>query len=388
VMTNIRVSVGLWTSVWFFVLCSADSFACDVPVFRWALERWWPDPYQVIVFHRGPLGAEDQATLDRLKASATDAAAPANVAVISLDLAEEHNDAVDTLWRSQSSPVLPWMVVRYPGTRGAEEYLWSSRFSEQAVNAWLYSPIRRELARRLAEGESAVWLLLEIGDPKKDNAAAELIERHTKELEDILYIPSTIVDSPYGGWDDSGATDLRVEFSLMKVSRNDPKEQMLVHMLEGSEPDLKDFDEPMAFPVYGRGRALFALVGAGINEQNITDACAFLVAGCSCQIKGFNPGTDLLIAVDWDGAISDAFVKPVELPPLPGIAEMTPAPVAEGPETTDGSGTAGGEMNDPGRKLLSPVVRNVMMVAAGLVVLMAAATAFLTNRTERGTTNQ
>jgi len=28
--------------------------ACQVPVFRYALERWTPDPYEAFVIHRGP----------------------------------------------------------------------------------------------------------------------------------------------------------------------------------------------------------------------------------------------------------------------------------------------------------------------------------------------
>ncbi|HUQ72324.1 MAG TPA: hypothetical protein VM165_22550, partial [Planctomycetaceae bacterium] len=30
-------------------------WACNVPVFRYALEHWRPDPYRLTVLHRGPL---------------------------------------------------------------------------------------------------------------------------------------------------------------------------------------------------------------------------------------------------------------------------------------------------------------------------------------------
>ena len=51
---------GLW-------LCAGPARACNVPVFRYALERWPAAPYEVFVFHRGPLSAEDQAALEHLK---------------------------------------------------------------------------------------------------------------------------------------------------------------------------------------------------------------------------------------------------------------------------------------------------------------------------------
>ncbi|PIW14960.1 MAG: hypothetical protein COW34_07135, partial [Armatimonadetes bacterium CG17_big_fil_post_rev_8_21_14_2_50_66_6] len=41
--------------------------ACSVPVFQYALERWPADPYEVVVFHRGPLSEQDQATAKWLK---------------------------------------------------------------------------------------------------------------------------------------------------------------------------------------------------------------------------------------------------------------------------------------------------------------------------------
>jgi hypothetical protein len=53
------------------------------------------------------------------------------------------------------------------------------------------------------------------------------------------------------------------------------------------------------FPVFGQGRVLYALVGAGINEMTIAETCGFLVGACSCQVKALNPGTDLLIWADW-----------------------------------------------------------------------------------------
>ena len=37
------------------VLVAVVAEACSVPVFRYALERWQADPYEVFVFHRGPL---------------------------------------------------------------------------------------------------------------------------------------------------------------------------------------------------------------------------------------------------------------------------------------------------------------------------------------------
>ena len=62
-----RCSVGRWLKA-AVVLCllAVVAEACSVPVFRYALERWQSDPYEVFVFHRGKLTADQQASVDRL----------------------------------------------------------------------------------------------------------------------------------------------------------------------------------------------------------------------------------------------------------------------------------------------------------------------------------
>jgi hypothetical protein len=73
----------------------------------------------------------------------------------------------------------------------------------------------------------------------------------------------------------------------------------------------------MAFLVFGQGRVLWALVGKGVNADNVLEACEFLTEGCSCQIKSTNPGTDLLTCTDWygflQGRLSIEEVSPAEL---------------------------------------------------------------------------
>ena len=87
---------------------------------------------------------------------------------------------------------------------------------------------------------------------------------------------------------------------MLRVPRDDPPSSALVAMLIGSEPDLAERTDPMVFPVFGRGRALLPLIGAGITAKNIHDSAAFLVGPCSCEVKEQNPGFDLLLAADWD----------------------------------------------------------------------------------------
>ncbi|MFC1717423.1 hypothetical protein ACFL6S_27430, partial [Candidatus Poribacteria bacterium] len=110
---------------------------------------------------------------------------------------------------------------------------------------------------------------------------------------------------PEEGTEEFDEADLRVAFSMIHLSRSDPNEKLFIQMLLNSEWDLKMLPKPIAFPIFGRGRALYALVGDGIRENNIEMACSFLVGWCSCEIKEQNPGVDILMSVNWDGMIDD-----------------------------------------------------------------------------------
>jgi hypothetical protein len=83
----------------------------------------------------------------------------------------------------------------------------------------------------------------------------------------------------------------------------------------------------MAFPVFGRGRVLWALVGAGIAKENIAEAGEFLTGPCSCQVKSLNPGCDLLLAADWESALLGLGPPepPAEPPPLTSVSSFSGA---------------------------------------------------------------
>ena len=51
------------------------------------------------------------------------------------------------------------------------------------------------------------------------------------------------------------------------------------------------------------GAALGAWPAKGFGDDQIDEACLFLLGACSCQVKRMNPGWDLLLNVDWDGAL-------------------------------------------------------------------------------------
>ena len=115
---------------------------------------------------------------------------------------------------------------------------------------------------------------------------------------------------------------LKIRFSAVRLSRNNDAEAAFRNMLLHVEHDLLDeayIDQPMAFPVFGRGRVLYALVGDGLMPELIEEACQFLTGACQCTVKAENPGVDLLMQVDWDNFIQPMDVPDTALPPLAGF---------------------------------------------------------------------
>ncbi len=78
---------------WAAALWTTGAAACDVPVFRWALERWGaqdPDEcYVATVFHRGPLEGSSAATVAGLRKLSWTEDGPANLVLKTVDLAGE-----------------------------------------------------------------------------------------------------------------------------------------------------------------------------------------------------------------------------------------------------------------------------------------------------------
>ncbi len=279
-------------TMWIFsiITCGVVT-ACPIPVYQYSLEHWETDAYEITIYRGNQLSDDQQQALDLLERAQLGETTVANIAVAMRDT-DTDNGSRDRLQNR--------IEVRYPSVTGIQSPVWSGELSLENVRALLSSPIRQRIGNALAQRVSAVWLLLESGDRNRDRDLENLLKEQTSRFEREIVVPDS---AAWGGHDVQIYTD--VSFEVIRVSRNDPAESMLVRMLLASEPDLEsDFaGEPMVFPIYGRGLILYALVGRGINPWTLEEAANFLTGPCSCQIKAANPGTDLLMDVDWQARI-------------------------------------------------------------------------------------
>lgn len=305
--------------VFLIVMTTATAMACQVPVFRFALERWAADRYKLTVLHAGPMTDAEKQKIDRLRHADHQSSVSANFAVAVIDVNEtgdiNKNDdkKMRELWAQNPHAGQPIVVSTYP--KNAQEVpdrtIGIKPLSEFSVEQLLDSPARQELVKRMIDGDSAVWIFLTSGNEEEDDAALQVLRQQIARNEMELELPPQEEIEADEFFNAKTKIELRLSFSIVTVDRNDPKESFLVQMLLGSEPDLQSLDEPMAFPVLGRGRVLWALVGKGINESTISSAARFIVGPCSCQVKEQNPGFDLLLATDWNDKVgTEAVLEP------------------------------------------------------------------------------
>src|SRR5262249_22925749 len=122
---------------------AATAPACQVPVFRFALDNWTPDPLSLTVLHRGPLSADTERWLADLHGHAGDAPGPLNVAGDSLALDGEVPAEMADLVRWAAHRELPLAVLRSSEQGTSEEPFWSGPLTSATRDALIESPIRR-----------------------------------------------------------------------------------------------------------------------------------------------------------------------------------------------------------------------------------------------------
>jgi hypothetical protein len=286
--------------------------ACNIPVFRYALERWRPDPCEFVVFYQGELTDAQQKLIESLSGGSEPSSSTVNVKVVTANL--QHSDGPHALlWQSLSAiaaePSLPYVVVRTQLGPGRVINGWHGPLSSIADTNLLQSPARLELSRRLLAGHSVVWILLTSKDREKTEQARQLLSEQLEPLSNKIELPEGI---GLPGSELHSEIPLLLKFSLLEIDRDDAKEAFLVQLFTGFQRESVAQGEPLIIPVFGRGRALEVIPGSEMTPRLMEDLTAFLSGPCSCQVKDQNPGFDLLLSVDWN---SELFGEGQQPPP-------------------------------------------------------------------------
>lgn len=262
----------------FLALGTPCSDACSVPVHRYALERWPPDPHIV--------------TIGDAVSGYTEA----------LSTGHDVNIWIERAGTGQTSEV----SVQYADGSGT---WFNGAMRPGLLSSLVDSPMRRGIAHELLTGTAAVFVLIESSDSKTNDALFASISQRLSAAAAEMDVPDNVdyedeEDGWTGGGSGQGASGipLKASFSLHRVSRDNPAEAFFVRQVTGLDPRYASNTEPLVAVIFGRGR-MMVLAGSELIPRTIDEVCWFLCSACSCRVKAMNPGVDVLMAANWDEAI-------------------------------------------------------------------------------------
>ena len=347
---------------------NAEALPCKIPVFRYALEHWTPAPYEVVIVHRGTLSEKAIKLVEDLKAKAADPKNPGNLKIKSIDVDQgvESKLLIQALGTGYSTSIQsPEIILLYPAESQSGPFAWRGPLTAENVDALLNSPARAQIAEWILDGESLIWVLIGTGELEKDAKTEKLIRSEITRLEQEIVMRDIDVIESEKQFGTDTKVELRLGIKLLVLDRNDPLEQVFAATIVRSEEDLSELGEPIAMPVFGRGRAYLSLAGKGINPKMIEATCRFLIADCSCEVKRLNPGVDLLFSKDWEGSIVGRVSEVTSSSDSTGTTVLVSIPPGQTQQATD----EGMDVSDE-PKLEKSVDLTVVFLGAGLVLLL------------------
>lgn len=320
-------------------LVVTPAISCSIPVFRYALERWPADLFVADAQVPSNVGADGRRAINWLEDQAQPNGGPLNLTVVRAATTEEGTTA-EQAHVSLSAP-----------SHGRDPTMLWEGTAEQARAALTAGPWRDDLVRRLASGDSVVWLVLEGSDPASAKKAADMLTDELPQFAEDTPLPRGI---GLPGSELMTSIPLEVRFSVLKVPSDADGEKLLrATLLAGrastfaadTEIDSTAIksDGPLVVPVFGRGRAAAVLPAATLSLDAVAELTGFLCGACSCQVKQLNPGFDLLLPVDWDTVLFGdglAALPPITAEPATSSeAELVPIPAGRSRNARGGQGT-------------------------------------------------
>jgi len=286
-----------------FLVVTASPLACQVPVFRYALERWQSDSFRLQLIHRGEAPAELSFEPKHL-----------NLEFESVNLEKITPNERFSIIGLEKLTEYPAFLIHPPESWGNNEPLVFPG-TKSTLESIIDSPLRQRIKDGILEGQSTVWILVEGTDQTANEAIFKLLNDTLLEAQKNIQIPEGVIQADQAGkvGEDINLDDvlrssipLQISFKIERVNRNDPAEQAFLRILTANRHSPSE--EPLVVPVFGRGRTPGPLLGSSITAETVTTACEYLCGACSCQVKSGNPGYDLLFQTDWQEKLQSGLV--------------------------------------------------------------------------------
>lgn len=305
--------------------------ACQVPVFRYALERWESDKYQLFLVTPRTLTEQERAEVDSFKKTLPDT----NLTFTEINVSTISEADLWKLPEINTSISSPQLFLFHPEKLNQTTPIANLPLSAHSLNTIIDSPARNSIVKSLVAGDSAVWVILHNNDEEKAAEVQKALDLHIGKAANSIQLPEGIVGTNERDQitDQTDLEDvlrssipLKIAFSSKTLDSNAAGEEVFVAtLLENLPASIRELSEPLIIPVFGRGRKITPILASELSYTTILSGSQYLCGACSCQVKEQNPGVDLLIHENWPAHLTDGLaVVEKELPPLTGAAEVTP----------------------------------------------------------------
>ena len=322
-----RISLALSLLALFFHLASATT-ACSDPVFQYALERWMPDLYEVVVVSQAPKAPSAKKLIESIEWMEDSGAS--EIVSLSVDDIEDGKIPADPAILAETLESLkidhyPYIVVA--NSKIPELIVFQGKLDSLTIKALKDTTIRREIRDKLLAGNASVWLLLEGPDKKLNEKRLTELKKHLKNATTKAMEATADNDSETPQDDNSPSgtpppSPVKVKFAIVKAQYGSLESKLLRNNVAPMLPKSStNTNEPLIIPIFGKGRALTVIPGDDLNKKNTLNVAYYVTGSCSCEIKIQNPGIDLFIPITWD---SDDSSEEISAPkPLPEISVPT-----------------------------------------------------------------
>ena len=173
----------------------STAFACDVPVFRYALEHWDADLLEIVIVHP-PQGLthDEHRALDQLNAYSLGEERTINLLVSSFTSETLADSPKAELFDAmQVDPQVATLFLFHPHRSDLPGLIWQSPLSIDHVNQLLYSDVRLQISDAICNGTTIVWMMLESGDDERDSVAWKTLQTSLTGLPETIDLPEGVL---------------------------------------------------------------------------------------------------------------------------------------------------------------------------------------------------
>ena len=224
------LSVTWWTLL--VAACLHGSAAgCDTPVYRYAMYRWHPAPYELYYFYEGQPDAEGEKVKAAVEALTGNVKPAANLAFFPVDLQKDKEltgvpPDVKDAWGKQSPQPTPWYLMSSP----VGMHMFGGTITESEVASLIDSPLRQEIGQLLEQGQAGVYVLVTC-----DNAAAnEAAEKEIRGvMDEVAAGKIALYAAPQAAAEGDAPKPPAAEFGFLKVGAQRRRREMAGRMPAG-----------------------------------------------------------------------------------------------------------------------------------------------------------